>query len=79
VIRIWASDWKNYSPKLLQERLAMVDWNIDFKEVLDYKDKMEHKIMTVLEEIIPFGWRNFGPNKVQESLTRRCLKRKKKI
>ncbi len=56
----------------------MVDWNIDFKEVQDYNDGMGHKIMTVLEEIIPFGWRNFGPQKVQESLTIRWLKQKRK-
>jgi len=34
--------------------------------------------MNVLDKIIPFGWRNFGPKKVQESLTIRKLKREKK-
>jgi hypothetical protein len=34
--------------------------------------------MTVLEDIIPFGWRNFGKKKIQESRTIRRLKRKKK-
>ena len=77
-VKIWARDWKNYSPTLLQERLALVDWNIDFKEVQDYNDEMEHRIMSVLDKIIPFGWRNFGPKKVQESLTIRKLKRTKK-
>ncbi len=77
-VKIWARDWKNYSPTLLQERLALVDWNIDFKEVQDYNDEMEHRIMSVLDQIIPFGWRNFGPKKEQESLTIRKLKREKK-
>jgi hypothetical protein len=77
-VKIWARDWKNYSPTLLQERLALVDWNIDFKEVQDYNDEMEHRIMSVLDKIIPCGWRNFGPKKVQESLTIRKLKRTKK-
>jgi len=77
-VKIWARDWKNYSPTLLQERLALVDWDIDFKEVQDYNDEMEHRIMSVLDQIIPFGWRNFGPKKVQESLTIRKLKREKK-
>ncbi len=45
-IKIWARDWKNYSPMLLKERLALVDWNIDFKEVQDYNYKIEHRIMT---------------------------------
>ncbi len=64
---IWARDWKNYSPELLQERLAGVDWNINCTGVQDYNDEMEQKIMTVLEDIIPFGWRNFGKKKIQES------------
>ena len=34
--------------------------------------------MTVLEKIIPFGWRNLSKKKVQDSWTMRKLKRKKK-
>jgi len=67
-----------YSPTLLQERLALVDWNVNFKEVQDYNDELEHKIMTILDEIISCCWRNFGPKKAQESLAIRKLKRTKK-
>jgi hypothetical protein len=77
-VKLWARDWKNYSPALLQEKLSLMDWNIDFKAVQDYNDKIEHRIMTVLEEIIPFGWKKVGPKKAQESPTLRKLKRTKK-
>jgi hypothetical protein len=39
-------------------------------------DDMEHK-MTVLEEIILFGWRNFSQKRVLDSWMIRKLKRKK--
>jgi len=54
-IKIWAKDCMNYSPMLLKERLALVDWNMDFKEVQDYNYKIEHRIMTFLDKIILFG------------------------
>ena len=75
---IWARDWKNYSPEILEERLSAVDWNITCTGVQDYNDELEQKIMTVLEKIIPFGWRNLSKKKVQDSWTMRELKRKKK-
>ena len=74
----WIRNWKNYSPELLTDRLSRVNWNIDCSEVQDYSDEMEQKIMTVLEEIIPFQWRNPSTKKIEESPQITRLKRKRK-
>jgi len=76
--RMWVRNWKNYSPSILQEKLASVEWNIACSKVQDYNDELEQKIMTVLEEIIPFQWRALGRRKMEDSPRVARLKRKKK-
>ena len=77
-IRMWTRDWRKYKPQLLREKLARVDWNITCAGIQDYNDEMEHKIMTVLEDIIPFKWRTLGKKKLDESPYIASLKWKKK-
>ena len=77
-LKHWRRNWKNYSPQLLADRLSRVNWNIKCSEVQDYSDEMEQKIMTVLEEIIPFQWRNQSIKQIDESPQITRLKRKRK-
>jgi len=58
--------------------LASVEWNIKCSKVQDYNDELEHKIMTVLEDIIPFQWMALGRRKMEDSPRIVGLKRKKK-
>ena len=50
----WRQNWKNYNPDMLNSRLAILDWDIEANNVQDFWDALEHKLINVIDEIVPF-------------------------
>ena len=46
--------WKNYSSDLLLENLKKQNWNLANEDVQGIANEIEQKVMTTLEDIIPF-------------------------
>jgi len=71
-------NWKNYTKENLEIRLGGEDWDIQWLTAQDYCDELEQKIMTVLEELIPFKEIKVRRNVFVESTGLAEMKRKRK-
>ena len=71
-------NWKNYSQELLLHHLSQENWTINAKEVQDYNDEFEQRLMAIVDKLVPFEERKVTGNKVSESPQITLLRRKKK-
>ena len=71
-------NWKNYTKENLEIRLGGEDWDIQWLTAQDYCDELEQKIMTVLEELIPFKEIKVRRNVFVESTGLAKMKKKRK-
>ena len=70
--------WKNNTKEGLDLLLRNEYWNVKWLSVQDYCDELEQKIMTVLEEIIPFKEIKIRRNVFMESANLMEMKKKRK-
>ena len=71
-------DWKKYSPQVLLESLAKCDWEINLEDVQDYNDELEHRIMTIVDKLVPFVEKKCVGSQFSESPKVSRMKRKRK-
>ena len=71
-------DWSKYSKKRLIELLSEKNWDIDCLEVQDFNNELEHKLMSVLESLIPFEEKKVRNANYSEPQWLSEMKRKRK-
>jgi hypothetical protein len=71
-------NWSTYSKERLNELLRGKNWEINCYDVQDYNNELEHKIMSVLEVLIPFQEIKVRNNKYSEPQWLSDMKRKRK-
>ena len=70
-------NWRGYSKEKLNSELAKVNWEIGATGVQDFNDELEQKIMTVLNELVPFEMKRIKSNNYSEPENLSKLKKKR--
>jgi hypothetical protein len=47
-------NWKKYDSKALNEKLSSEDWLFEEDQVQDYWNIFEDKLITIMDELIPY-------------------------
>jgi endonuclease/exonuclease/phosphatase family metal-dependent hydrolase len=71
-------NWSTYSKERLLNLLSEKDWNINCYNVQDFNNELEQKIMSVLEDLIPFQEIKVRKNNYSEPLWLSDMKRRRK-
>ena len=75
---VYIRNWKNYSKENLELELSKEDWNIMANCPEDYSNILENKLLDVLEQVIPYEYKNNRGGWYPDSEKLVKLKRKRK-
>ena len=76
--KIWSRDWSKYNKEELQSRLSKINWKIKCTRVTDFNDELEQKIISVVDNMVPFKMRTTSSINNTESPKITQLKKKRK-
>ena len=71
-------NWKNYSQERLLNELNKMSWVIDIEDVQDYNDEFEQRLMTVVDNLVPFIQKRVMSGQFLESPLIAGLRRRRK-